>query len=72
MSKSSTVHEAGTETVQHKSRFHVVKLEERIAPLSGVGIDELYEYCEPAKGHYNPHGKWVGGGGRRHSYTGCF
>ena len=52
---------------QQRTRFQVVKLEERIAPTTCV----LDGCCgEPTKGHYNPHGKWVGGG--RGGRIACF
>ena len=43
--------EPGKEAKERKSRFQIVKLEERIAP------------CNP---HFNPHGKYVGANGCRH------
>ena len=50
--KAQQAIEPGKEAQAKKSRFQIVKLEERIAPCHA--------------GHFNPQGKWVGGIGNGH------
>ena len=50
------------------SRFRIETLEERIAPLICA---DPFGCCYDTKGHYNPQGKWVGGG-RGGRYIGCY
>jgi len=42
-----------------KPRLQIEKLEERIAPRRRCGWGDCYN---DHYGHYNPHGKYVGGG----------
>lgn len=64
MSKHVSAANSDQPLEERKQRFQVVQLEERIAPTEWAGGLGGYYYYYSGNGHYNPHGKWVGGGRR--------
>lgn len=63
MSKKFSTSKSEQPVGERKQRFQVVPLEDRIAPTSWAGGLGGYYYYYSGKGHFNPHGKWVGAGG---------